>query len=103
MLLITLMGSVFATTDAAFVWDMALVGWILIVVFQQIQASIAFRLTSSDLVWSLTVSVGQVILLGMLFRALLTHFGWAALNWRGAVFQRDAIARPALAQARPPV
>ncbi len=83
-------------------WNVAVAGWMSIVVFQQIQAIIAFRATGSHPLWSLTVSLGQVVLLGMLTRALLNHFGLATLNWRGAVFYRGQVATPAVIPVHSP-
>ena len=73
----------------------------LIMTFQLIQALFAFRAMGSHPAWSLTARIGQVILFGMLFRALLNGFGLATLNWGGAVFHRGRMIQPTLASVRP--
>ncbi|WP_010586364.1 glycosyltransferase [Schlesneria paludicola] len=93
----SLIGNFLQPPDTQVVWNAGLTGLCVIVAFQQIQAAIAFRATGSRLLWSLTIPIGHVIMVAMLFRAMLNHAGLARLQWRGTVFHRGQIVRPAFA------
>ncbi|MBC8116084.1 MAG: glycosyltransferase [Candidatus Saccharimonas sp.] len=83
-------------SEAAFPWDAALVGWMAVVVVQQIHAALTFRVVGTHVAWSLTAPIGHVILLGMLIRVLLGHLGLTTMQWSGAIFYRGRITQPVL-------
>lgn len=97
-LLCAIAGWLLAAPGAPF-WNTALIGWMIVVILQQLHAVAAFRVVGTHPAWSLTAPIGHLILLGMMVRVLLSHLGLAKMRWSGAIFYRGQISQPSLVSA----
>jgi glycosyltransferase involved in cell wall biosynthesis len=72
-------------------WNGILAATSTAIILQQIYMALIFRAVGSNVFWSLTAPLGQLVTCGMLGRALMSHIGIATMQWSGAIVRRGQI------------